>query len=286
MNLTYDLTQRSRPLRGMAWANLVSSSGQALGALVAAGVLRHLRPSAAAAAVGAVFVVAAAAAVRVTVTAPAGPPDRPPLLSSIKAGIGLLGHARTITLLFSAAVVAEWFAFSGAALDPVFAGSVFSAGPFGLGLILLARAAGRMGGSGILIWKGQSLRAISWIAAAVVLFGAFLVGFATAPAFLLALLFTCGAGAAAGILDVAEQTALQASVDASVRGRAAGLWVLAVGLGPLGVLEVGGLAQAIGARATQAINGGLVAVFGVLLVAAIIRRVAEPASSAATQSPG
>jgi hypothetical protein len=65
-------------------------------------------------------------------------------------------------------------------------------------------------------------------------------------------------------------------VDASVRGRAAGLWVLAVGLGPLGVLEVGGLAQVVGARATEAINGGVVALFGLLLVVALIRRVAEP----------
>ena len=33
MNLTYDLTRRSHPLRGMALANLVSSGGQALGAV-------------------------------------------------------------------------------------------------------------------------------------------------------------------------------------------------------------------------------------------------------------
>jgi hypothetical protein len=285
INLTYDLTHRSHPLRGMAWANLVSSGGQALGALIAAGVLKGLRPSAAAAAVGAVFLVGAAVAVRVEVIPPSDVPDRASVLSSIKAGIGLLGHARIITLLFSVAVVAEWFAFSSAALDPVFAGSVFSVGPFGLGLLLLARAAGRMGGSGLLIWRGQSGRAMSWIAGAVGFFGVFLVAFAAAPAFPAALLFTCGAGAAAAILDVAEQTAMQGSVDASVRGRAAGLWVLAVGLGPLGVLEVGGLAQAVGARATEAINGGLVAMFGLLLVIALIRRVVQPACSPASHSP-
>ena len=76
---------------------------------------------------------------------------------------------------------------------------------------------------------------------------------------------------------------MQASVEASVRGRAAGLWVLAVGLGPLGVLEVGILAQVVGARAAQAINGAVVVLFGLLLVMALIRRVGEPASSAAEQ---
>jgi hypothetical protein len=126
---------------------------------------------------------------------------------------------------------------------------------------------------------------MSWIAVAVGFFGAFLVAFAAAPTFPVALLFTCGAGAAAGIVDVAEQTAMQASVHASVWGRAAGLWVLAVGLGQLGVLEVGGLAQAVGARAAEAINGGVVALFGLLLVVALIRRVAERASTGAPQSP-
>jgi hypothetical protein len=285
VNLTYELTRAWRPLRGMAWANLVSSGGQALGALVATGVLSRLGPGAAAVAVGAVFLVGAAVAARVEVGRSADLPGRSSVLSSIRAGIGLLGHARTITLLFSVAVIAEWFAFSGAALDPVFAGSVFAAGPLGLGLILAARAAGRIAGSGLLIWQGHARRAISWIAVAVGLFGVFLVAFAAAPTFAVALLFTCGAGAAAGILDVGEQTAMQASVEASVRGRAAGLWVLAVGLGPLGILEVGGLAQAVGARATEAINGGVVAVFGVLLVVALIRRGAQPAASGAAQVP-
>jgi MFS family permease len=285
MNLTYDLTHRSHPLRGMAWANLVSSGGQAIGALIATGALSRLGPSAAAAAVGAVFLVGAAAAVRVQTIPPADRPDRSPLLASIKAGIGLLGHARTLTLLFSVAVIVEWFAFSGSALDPVFAGSVFAAGPFGLGLILLARATGRIVGSGLLVWHGHARRPISWIAAAVGLFGAFLIAFAAAPTFPAALLFICGAGAAAGIVDVAEQTAMQASADPSVRGRAAGLWVLAVGLGPLGVLEVGGLAEALGARATIAINGAVVTLFGLLLVAALIQRATKPISSDGAQSP-
>ncbi|MGH3398187.1 MAG: MFS transporter [Streptosporangiaceae bacterium] len=281
MNLTYELTHASNPLRGMAWANVVSSSGQAIGALVAAGLLSRLGPTAAAVAVGAVFLMGAAAAARVQMTHPAATLDRASLRSSVRAGIELLGSARIIALLFGVAVVAECFAFSGAALDPVFAGSVFAAGPWGLGLILLTRAGGRIVGSFILIWRGQARSAMSWIAWAVGFFGVFLVAFAVAPEFPVALLFAGGAGAAAGILDVAEQTGIQASVDPSVRGRAAGLWVLAVGLGPLGVLEVGALAQAVGARATEAVNGGVVAVFGLLLVVILIRRSAGLPSSAA-----
>jgi MFS family permease len=286
INLTYDLTHRSHPLRGMATASLVSGGGQAVGALIGAGVLSRLGPAPAALAVGAAFLIGAAAALRVHTTRVPDRSDRPSMVSSIKAGIGLLGRARIITVLFCVAVVAEWFAFSGAALDPVFAGSVFGAGPFGLGLILLARASGRMAGSGLLIWQGDSHRSITWIAWAVGCFGTFLVAFAVAPDFPIALLFTCGAGAAAGILDVAEQTAIQASARTSDRGRAAGLWVLAVGLGPLGILEVGGLAQAVGARATEVINGGVVAAFGLAMLAALIRRAAGPASSDATQTPG
>jgi MFS family permease len=286
MNLTYDLTHRSHPLRGMASANLVSSSGQAIGALIAAGALSRLGPAPAALTVGAAFLIAAVAALRVHTTHVPDLSDHTSVVSSIKAGIRLLGHARIITLLFCVAVVAEWFAFSGAALDPVFAGSVFAAGPFGLGLILLTRATGRIAGSGLLMWQGHAHKPVTWIAWAVGCFGTFLVAFAAAPDFAVALLFTCGAGAASGILDIAEQTAIQASVRTSDRGRAAGLWVLAVGLGPLGILEVGGLAQAVGARATEAINGGIVAVFGLALLAALVWRTAGSASSDATQTPG
>ena len=61
MNLTYDLTHAWARAR-MAWANLVSSSGQAIGALVATSLLSRVGPVAAAVAVGTVFLVGAAAA--------------------------------------------------------------------------------------------------------------------------------------------------------------------------------------------------------------------------------
>src|SRR3984885_621936 len=88
MNLTYDLSHTSHPLRGMAWANLVISGGQALGALMTTGVLSTLGSPASAAAVGAVFLVGAALAARVEVIPPPDQPDRSPLLSSIRAGLG------------------------------------------------------------------------------------------------------------------------------------------------------------------------------------------------------
>jgi hypothetical protein len=186
-----------------------------------------------------------------------------------------------IGLLIAIALVVEVFAFSGMALDPVFAGAVFAVGPLGLGAILTARAVGRISGAGVLALVGPRAEIGRWLAAAVALFGAGLVGFALAPAFDAALALVWVAGVAGVVVDVLEQTALQAGVSAASRGRATGLWVLTVGVGPLGVLEVGVVAQLLGARLAQASNGLLVAIFGLLLLGKLGRRV----RSIATASP-
>lgn len=81
-----------------------------------------------------------------------------------------------------------------------------------------------------------------------------------------------GAGIASVLVDALILAALQASVDATSRGRVAGLWVLMIGLQPVGVLEVAFLAQIAGARFAQELNGAMVAIFGMVLLATSVGR--------------
>jgi hypothetical protein len=82
-----------------------------------------------------------------------------------------------------------------------------------------------------------------------------------------ALMVVVGAGAAA--FDVLRQTLIQTAVPAAQRGRAAGVWVLGVGSGPLGHLEMGLLVAALGAPGALLINGAIVvAAAGTLLLRA------------------
>jgi hypothetical protein len=172
------------------------------------------------------------------------------------------------------ALAVELFAFSYVALDPVFAGRVFAVGPAGLGAIFVARAAGRLSGAGILVLAPPRQSMGRALTAAILGFGLALVAYALSPRLLIAAPFIVGAGLASVVVDALVLTALQGSVESGSRGRVAGLWVVIIGLQPIGALEVGLVAQVAGARFALGLNGVIVAAFGlVLLRSALGRRI-------------
>ena len=54
------------------------------------------------------------------------------------------------------------------------------------------------------------------------------------------------ANAAGALADLLAQSLLQLSVPSHLRGRAGGAWVVAIGLAPLGQLQIGALASLFG----------------------------------------
>ena len=54
------------------------------------------------------------------------------------------------------------------------------------------------------------------------------------------------ANAAGALADLLAQSLMQLSVPADLRGRAGGAWVVAIGLAPLGQLQIGALASLFG----------------------------------------
>jgi sugar phosphate permease len=67
-------------------------------------------------------------------------------------------------------------------------------------------------------------------------------------------------------VDSLLPTLLQYSVPDEERGASVGVWNLSRGLGPLGHLEVGALAGAIGASLALTINGGLIIIIIALII--------------------
>ena len=63
------------------------------------------------------------------------------------------------------------------------------------------------------------------------------------------------ANAAGALADLLSQSLLQLSVPPHLRGRAGGAWVLAIGLAPLGQLQIGALASLFGVSAALATSG-------------------------------
>ena len=74
--------------------------------------------------------------------------------------------------------------------------------------------------------------------------------------------------------DVLTQSMMQLSVVNKLRGRAMGVWVLAVGIAPVGHLQFGVLSVAIGLSNALAVNGAILVAVGldVTLVAPRVRQ--------------
>lgn len=158
-----------------------------------------------------------------------------------------------LRLLMLAALLMPLFAFPVQQLLPVFAKDVFSDGTdsqSALYLGLLSAASGFGGLIGAIVSanmdaqpaKGK-LMLIGGIA-----MGMFLVAFAWAPAFPVALLFLAAMGIGQMLFQVTNNTAIQAELPGAIRGRVMSVLMMSFGLMPLGVLPVSIASDAIGPR--------------------------------------
>jgi len=63
------------------------------------------------------------------------------------------------------------------------------------------------------------------------------------------------ANALGALTDLLAQSLLQLTSPPELRGRAGGAWVVAIGLAPLGQLQIGALASLLGVSAALAASG-------------------------------
>ncbi len=224
------------------------------------------------------FVVAGAAAVAGgfvvrTVRAP-GPkirqPSPRPLLSDLVAGLRAMLASRIVRTLLGLTLLVEIFAFSYNSLLPAVAHDVFEVGPSGLGTLTLFAGLGAVGGSLVLAAIGSVRRRGRILMAVTFAYGGFLLLFAAADRFVLALAVIAGIGAMAALFDGLQWILLQANVPPEMRGRAVGGWVWAIGLGWVGPLILGGIGEALGVPAAISVGGAAV------MLAAVIALVAVP----------
>jgi predicted MFS family arabinose efflux permease len=134
-------------------------------------------------------------------------------------------------------------------LFPGFAEQVFGRGPEALAWLTSATGAGAMVGGMWLAGRGRlsGLTAISVSSA--LIFGVSLLGFAATDEFVVALGCTVVAGFAMVIAGVAQQTLIQAGVEAAMRGRVVALFGMVVRGSPaLGALAMGAASEYVGLR--------------------------------------
>ena len=71
--------------------------------------------------------------------------------------------------------------------------------------------------------------------------------------------------------DILTQSMMQLSVANRLRGRAMGVWVLAIGVAPVGHIEMGALAVSIGVDGALFANGAVLVAIGVFIALAVPR---------------
>ncbi len=164
-------------------------------------------------------------------------------------------------LILSAAV--EILGFSHQALLPVIARDVLDVGAEGLGLMMSLRAVGGIAAILALSSMGQVRRQGALYLGAVYVFGVTMLLLAAADTFVIALVVVMAINGMGALSDILSQSLVQTVVPDALRGRAMGSWVLAVGMGPLGSLQIGALASWLTVGAALTIHGAGLLALGV-----------------------
>jgi MFS family permease len=175
-------------------------------------------------------------------------------------GLRLITAVPMVGLLLGLMVLVEILGFSFNSILPVVAAQVLEVGPEGLGTLASGAAVGSMLGTALLAATSHLPRRGLMLLTAVALFGVLIMLLGASTTFVLSLLVVAGIGAMAAMVDALEWIMLQASVPDRLRGRALGGWNLAIGLGWVGPIILGAVADLAGVR-------WALMLFGLLLIA-------------------
>lgn len=166
------------------------------------------------------------------------------------------GHRRTRTLVWLTAAMSVT-AFPYNMLLPVFARDVLHVGAPGLGWLLSASGAGALAGGVGLAASGGGRRKGRLLLGSGTLFALLLVAFAASRSFPLSLLLLAGAGCTMILTTATVNSLIQHDVPNELRGRVMSVYVfMFLGMGPLGALQAGALANWLGAPTAVAIGAG------------------------------
>ena len=258
----HDVVGPADLVNALAVLGIAMRVGWLAGSLGAGAVIAHLGSGVGYLAVAASYLTGAiallpASAAGASTTRPSGS-----LWQSAADFVAAIGRDRTLLVLMLLTAGAEVLGFSHQVLLPSLARDVLRVGPEGLGVMNAARAIGGILG---LVAVSTRLRAEGTGTVFLVVlaaFGASLVGLGLAPALVgfAGVVVVLVVGNAAGALtDLLAQSLMQLSVPARLRGRAGGAWVVAIGLAPLGQLQIGALASLFGVSLALGATGlGLV----------------------------
>jgi hypothetical protein len=257
---THDVVGAAALVRGFAMLGVAMRVGWLLGSLGTGALIARFGSGTAYLAVAGGYFAGAAALLLVSPTARTTPP--PPAASLWRSVIEFLTAVRTdrtLLVLIALTAGAEIFGFAHQVLLPSLARDVLRAGPEGLGVLNAARSVGGiLGLAAATMTRGAPPGSGALFLLVIGAFGVSLIGLGAAPyfvGFLGVVMVLTVANAAGALADLLAQSLLQLSVPPHLRGRVGGAWVVAIGLAPLGQLQIGALASFFGVSAALGTSG-------------------------------
>ncbi len=262
---THDVVGGGALVSALAILGVAMRSGWLVGSLGAGVVIARWGSGAAYLAVSLAYLAGAAAYLWASPGTRAMTAGTASLWRGIVDFLGVLRKDRVLLVLMVLTAGAEVLGFCHQALLPSIARDVLRAGPETLGVLNAARSVG--GILGLVASMGATARSSGlFFLAVLLLFGSSVMLLGAAPyvvglaGVVLVLVVVNAAGALA---DLLAQSLLQLSVPDHLRGRAGGAGVVAIGLAPLGQLQIGALASLFGVSAALGASGAaLVALTG------------------------
>jgi MFS family permease len=254
---TYDIVGPQHALNGLSLNALSQRFGGVIGSLIAGVIIATSGIGGQYIAVSASYIIAAAVLLATRDVAQAAPTRREGVIKNLAGGIQAIRQNRTLMMLMFLTATTEVFGFTHQSLLPVFARDVLGVGAVGLGIMTAVRQGGGILALLLLAHLGNTSRKGILMFAMATGFGLGQMAFSLTSSLVLFLLVLTLVNACASGVDTLYKALMQDNVPNEQRGRAMGLWVLSIGLGPLGHIEVGGLAGVLGAPRALLINGGI-----------------------------
>ena len=180
-------------------------------------------------------------------------------------GITFVARRNLFASLILLTFVDSFFGVAYIQLMPVFAVDILGIGASGMGLMLGASAAGALIGTALAAFWVKGRWTLILLLGGAGLFGAMVMIFAFSTILWLSMAALFLSGTFNSLSQITNLTLLQSAVPEELRGRVMGVFSLTYSLIPLGGLQVGVLAEWLGAPTAVAIGGGIAVVFAIVL---------------------
>ncbi len=180
-------------------------------------------------------------------------------------GITFIARRNLFASLILLTFVDSFFGVAYFQLMPVFARDILEGGVKEMGWLLSASAAGGLIGTGLAAFWVKGRWPLIILLGCAGMFGVMVIIFAFSELLWLSLAALFLSGTFNSLSQITNLTLLQSAVPEELRGRVMGVFSMTYSLIPLGGLQVGALAEWLGAPMAVGIGGGVAVMFAIAL---------------------